>query len=236
MNQTELRRRLDTLAESLNTEDKDLLDARLAALASAYPFNEYEFIISFLIDRGILAFAEYEKLRNEYVSSNRYLELFNLSPRIFGQIWGEKHLQDLDARFRKPDKELDPDFDGEYDLWLEGVKIEVKAARAVDRNRQGPIVSRALHWRDDRPFWMNFQQIKLNTCDAFVLIGVWVDRIVYWVLTREEIVKNPYLSHQHRGGVEYQIGITSKNIDDFEPYRVEGDEIADVILRKMHHL
>ncbi len=61
MNQTELRRRLDTLAESLNEEDKYLLDARLAALASVYPFNEYEFIISFLIDREILTFAEYEK-------------------------------------------------------------------------------------------------------------------------------------------------------------------------------
>ncbi len=48
----------------------------------------------------------------------------------------------------------------------------------------------------------------------------------------EEVANNPNLSHQHRGGVEYQIGITSKNIADFEPYRVEPTRIGDAILEK----
>ncbi|MBE0713165.1 MAG: hypothetical protein IH583_12365 [Candidatus Aminicenantes bacterium] len=35
------------------------------------------------------------------------------------------------------------------------------------------------------------------------------------LLSSREARENKYISHQHRGGVEYQIGITQKNISDF---------------------
>jgi len=79
---------------------------------------------------------------------------------------------------------------------------------------------------------MNYQQIKVDMADAFVFIGVWIDRIVYWALSKEEVKKNRYLSPQHRGGIEYQIGITNKNITEFDIYRVEPNELGDVILKK----
>ena len=234
MNQTELKQYLERLTTSLDREDKELLTARLEALSSAYPFNEYEYIISFLIDRGLLSFQEYEDLRNRYVSSNRYIELFSLSPRVFGQVWGEKHVSDLDRRFQIPNTNLDPGFDGEYDLWIEGIKVEVKAARAINAEKRGSLASKALSWGSSEPFWMNFQQLKLDVCDVFVFIGVWVDKLVYWVLSRDEVADNPILSHQHRGGVEYQIGITPKNIADFDQYSVEPNRIGDVVLEKKH--
>lgn len=96
MNQQELREYLDKFVESLKPKDKKLLDARLQSLVSVFPFNEYEYILMFLRDRSVIDFAKYEKLRNRYVLANRYLNLYNLAPRIFGQIWGEQHLQDLD--------------------------------------------------------------------------------------------------------------------------------------------
>jgi len=232
MDQQQLKRHLEMLSASLSREDSRLLKARLEALSSVYPFNEYEYIISFLIDKGILSFSEYERLRERYVSSNRYLELFELSPRVFGQIWAEKHLRDLDHRFQKPSRAVDPDFDGEYDLWFEGIKVEVKASRAIHAKKRGALIARALHWGDQAPFWMNFQQLKLDTCDVFVFIGVWVDKLVYWVLSTQEIASDPFLSHQHRGGVEYQIGVTDKNIAEFERYRVAPDRIGQVILQK----
>jgi hypothetical protein len=108
MNLQELRSYLDSLVGSLSREDQSLLKARLEGLVSVFPFNEYEFILIFLMDRGIICFSDYEDLREKYVSSNRYLDLFGLAPRIFGQVWGEQHLMDLDQRFRKPDKSLDP--------------------------------------------------------------------------------------------------------------------------------
>ena len=77
---------------------------------------------------------------------------------------------------------------------------------------------------------MNYQQLKLDICDVFVFIGVWVDVIRYWVLSNGQVKTNPFLSHQHRGGVEYQIGITNTNIHDFDKYLVEPSEVADKII------
>jgi hypothetical protein len=177
----ELRCHLDDLAKSLASEDRRLLAARLDGLISVFPFNEYEYIISFLLDRRRISFAEYESLRTKYVSTNRYLDLYGLSPRVFGQVWGEKHLADVDRRFRKPDRSLDPNYSGEYDLWLE---------------------------------------------------GVWVDRILYWVMSNEEVKADRYLSHQHRGGIEYQIGITDKNLSDFAAHQCEPASLAAVVIGK----
>lgn len=153
------------------------------------------------------------------MSANRYLDLFSLVPRVFGQIWGEKHLIDLDGRFQKPDKDLDSEYAGQYDLWLEGIRVEVKAARAIHTKKRGALASKALHWGAEAPFWMNYQQLKLDICDVFVFIGVWVDLIVYWVMSNEEVKQNNYLSHQHRGGIEYQIGIRDRNIQEFDAFR-----------------
>lgn len=232
MNLQELRDYLNTLIESLTREDQSLLKARLEGLVSVFPFNEYEFILTFLVDRGIIHFSDYEDLREKYVSTNRYLDLFGLAPRIFGQVWGEQHLMDLDTRFRKPDKLLDPDYQGQYDLWLEGLRIEVKAARAIATKRRGDLVSKALRRNSPEPFWMNFQQLKLETCDVFIFIGVWVDEIVYWVMSADEVRNNRYLSHQHRGGIEYQIGITDKNIREFDVYQVAPKSLYEMVKLK----
>ena len=119
---------------------------------------------------------------------------------------------DLDNRFQKPHKNLDPEYKGQYDLWFQGIRVEVKASRATHTKKHGPLVSKALRWDTEAPFWMNYQQLKLDICDVFVFIGVWVDLIIYWVMSNAEVKQNNYLSHQHRGGIEYQIGIRKKNI------------------------
>ncbi|HPA47379.1 MAG TPA: hypothetical protein PK395_16550 [bacterium] len=166
MTQQQVREYLEVFIRTLEQRDRDLLDARLQSLASVFPFNEYEYILMFLRDRSVISFEQYEDLRNRYVSANRYLNLFGLAPRIFGQIWGEQHLRDLDSRFREADRAVDADHKGQYDLWIEGVRVEVKAARAIDTKKRGDLVSKALRSDSDRPFWMNFQQLKLDICAA----------------------------------------------------------------------
>lgn len=227
MTRQQLRDYLDKFIETLGEQDRELLDARLGSLVSVFPFNEYEYILMFLRDRSVITFEKYEDLRNGYVSANRHLNLYGLAPRIFGQIWGEQHIRDLDRRFKKAGKSLDPEYEGQYDLWIEGVRVEVKAARAIDTKKRGDLVSKALRTDSDRPFWMNFQQLKLDVCDVFVFLGVWVDSIRYWVLSNDAVKSNRHLSHQHRGGVEYQIGITDKNVDAFTEYLVEPTDVAD---------
>ncbi|KKQ96857.1 MAG: hypothetical protein UT22_C0022G0001 [Parcubacteria group bacterium GW2011_GWC2_39_11] len=76
---------------------------------------------------------------------------------------------------------------------------------------------------------MNFQQIKLGIANVFIFVGVWVDKIIYWVLTNKEVKQCPIRSHQHRGGIEYQIGITGKNISDFQKFLVEPAELVEII-------
>lgn len=230
MNLPELRQYLDRFMANLATNDRAILDARLQSLASVFPFSEYEYILMFLLQKGVIKFEEYERLRDNYVSSNKYLALYELAPRTFGEIWGQPHVMDLDTRFKKPSVKLDPNFQGEYDLWLEGKKVEVKACRAINTKKRAGLSSKALRFDSSEPFWMNFQQLKFDICDAFVFIGVWVDRIVYWVLSNNEAKSNPKSSHQHRGGVEFQIGITNRNISSFEPFRTEPSEIANKIL------
>jgi len=78
---------------------------------------------------------------------------------------------------------------------------------------------------------MNFQQLKLDVCDVFVFIGVWVDNIHYWVLSHDVVKNSPFLSHQHRGGVEYQIGITERNIAAFDKYLVKPPKVADKVIK-----
>ncbi len=228
----QLKQYLEGFIQNLKPKNNQLLSARLGSLKSVFPFNEYEYILMFLLDKEIITFQEYEKLREKYVSSNPFLELYGIAPRAFGEIWGHAHIMDIDNRFRKPNKELDPAYEGQYDLWFEGIKVEVKACRAINTKKRGNLMAKALTYGSDEPFWMNYQQIKADMADAFVFIGVWIDKIIYWVMSKEEIKKNRYLSTQHRGGIEYQIGITHKNIPEFIVYRVEPHKLGEIVLKK----
>jgi len=185
----------------------------------------------FLLDKKIITFKEYERLRKDYVSANRYAELYGLAPRIFGEMWHE-HIMELDNRFKRPDKNLDPHYEGQYDLWIDELKIEVKACRAINTRKRGNLVEKALRYESDEPFWMNFQQIKVDMADVFIFIGVWLDRIIYWVLSSREVKENKYYSPQHRGGIEYQIGITEKNISEFGIYIADPKKLGDIVIKK----
>ncbi|MGC9219391.1 MAG: hypothetical protein ACP5G8_08345 [Athalassotoga sp.] len=242
MDLKQLENYLISLSDSLTGERSQLLNIRLKSLISVFPFNKFEYILMFLLDSKIINFEDYEQLRNDYISSNKYLELYNLSPRIFGETWAQNHIKDLDMNnsFIKPEKDSDKNYVGQYDLLYksgnDSIKVEVKSSRAVNRNKKGELSSKALYYKSTDPFWMNFQQIKLNICDIFIFLGVWIDQICYWVLSNEDVKNNKYLSPQHRGGIEYQIGITNKNIGEFEQYIVEPSSIGQAIIKKYRSL
>jgi len=231
MDQRQLREHLEVLSNSLSIKNKETLQARLRSLISVFPFNEYEYILMFLLDKKVISFTDYERLRKDYVSTNRYAELYGLAPRIFGEMWHENIIE-LDSRFKKPNKDLDKEYNGQYDLWIDGIRVEVKACRAINTKRKGNLVEKALMYASDEPFWMNFQQIKVDMADVFIFIGVWLDKIIYWVLSSKEVKNNKYYSPQHRGGIEYQIGITDKNIAEFKKYIINPKKIGDAVLKK----
>ena len=226
MNLAELQQRIDFYLDQLSAEARAELGRRLAELDHAYPFSAFEYTLMYLQHAGALSFNSYEDLREIYVTANPYLHLFERDPRQFGQDWGANHLIKLHPDFARPNLVLDPDFDGQYDLWLDGTKVGVRSARAIDSDAEGSLVAKALRHATDKPFWMNFSQLQLDACDVFVFIGVWVDCLVYWVCSSEEARNNKYLSHQRRGGIDYQISIQATYLDDLNPYLTPASEIA----------
>ncbi|WP_448572181.1 hypothetical protein [Trichothermofontia sp.] len=224
-----LKRQLEDLISEL--EDADTIYERIEDLISIYPFNEYEYMISTLIGRGKVSLDKYYELRDEYIERNMYLYIFEISaPRSFGETWAQGHLKELIPELEKPSKKRDPNYSGQYDFYLDGnIRIEVKASRAVDFDSQAPLYVKALASDSNRPFDMNFQQIKPGCCDVFVWVAVWRDRIRYWVLASKEIEENRYYSKwQHRGNVgEGQLHLRHDNINEFSIYEVQGRSLLD---------
>ena len=214
-------------------DDKDVLINRLEELASVYPFNEFEYIISTLLGLGRLSIDEYYELRDEYIARNMFLYVFEISaPRGFGESWAHGQLKSLVPELEKPSKKLDPNYSGEYDFYLDNkTRVEVKASRAVDFDSDEPLYVKALSSDSEKQFDMNFQQMKPACCDVFVWTAVWRDVIRYWVLSSKEIEENRYYSAgQHRGNIgEGQLHLNRDNIGEFLEYEVKSTELLQAI-------
>jgi len=204
-----------------------------------YPFNEYEHLLSYLINLEGITFQEYIDIRTEYVAQNPNLWVFEISaPRGFGEKFAQTYVQGKCPQLQKPSKRIDPNFSGEYDLWLDGIKIEVKASRAVDKNSDSPLYIKALSRDTDKKFLMNFQQLKPQLCDAFIWVAVFRDQIVIWVMSSNEVFSHPAFSKgQHRGnsGNEGQLHVNQDNIATLSPYELGdknlGEEIRKAVAR-----
>lgn len=230
----ELIKILDNYKNKLSDKCK-LTENEIEHLNSVYPFNRFEYVISHLLADDLLTLDDYLNLRDSYVERNKYLHLFELAPRTFGETWGQHHLSELVQELERPSKTKDPNYDGEYDFWYKGIKIEAKASRGVDRDQnQLPPIEKALASNTTKRFNMNFQQIKPRCCDVFIWFAVWKDKIVYWVLKNTEVEYNKhYKPSQHRGNVgEGQLWITERNIRDFDDFLVSPKDILDKVVEK----
>lgn len=207
--------------------------AKLETLVSVYPFNEYEYVISHLLNEQELTLEEYHALRNDYIDRNLYLYLFEISaPRGFGEVWAQGHLKTLVPNLRRPSKKSDSDYSGQYDFFLDpDIRIEVKASRAVEFSVNTPLYIKALSTESQKQFDMNFQQIKPACCDVFIWLAVWRDAIKHWVIPSYEVEHNKYYSRgQHRGNVgEGQLHLNKDNIQEFDDYLIEARNLEYAI-------
>ena len=225
-----LQEELDALLSQLPNEQE--VRDRLDSLVSVYPFNEYEYIISTLLAMDVLTLDGYHELRDNYIARNLHLYVFEISAaRVFGETWAQGHLKGLVPELQKPSKKTDPDYSGQYDFFLDNIRIEVKASRAVDADVDAPLYVKALASDSKKSFWMNFQQVKPGCCDVFVWVAVWRDVIRYWALSSNEVETNPYYSQgQHRGNVgEGQLHVKQDNIDYFDKYEVKSNKLEEAI-------
>lgn len=230
----QLKNNISIMKENTNG-NVDLTDEYLDDLYSVYPFNKFEFVISHLIATKTITLSEYLDIRSEYIERNKYLYVFEITaPRTFGETWAQRHLNEVVPELKVPSTSIDPNYSGQYDFWYNGIKIEVKASRAVKRQSGESLIMKALSSDSKFGFDMNFQQLKPNCCDVFVWIAVWKDKIRYWVLSSEEVKNNKYYSSgQHRGNIgEGQLWLKETNIDEFDEYEVKVRDILDAIVRK----
>ncbi len=198
-----------------------------------FPFNEYEHMICHLIEIKGITFQQYMEIRTEYIAENPNLWIFEISaPRGFGEKFAQTYVHGKCAALKNPSKKLDPDYSGEYDMWLDGIKIEVKASRAVDASSDEPLYVKALARNSKQPLLMNFQQLKPQCCDVFIWVAVFRDEIVLWVMNSSEVLNNPLFSKgQHRGnsGNEGQLHVKHDNIHLLEKFEVKDSDLGKVI-------
>lgn len=200
---------------------------------SIFPFNEYEHLICNLIEKGGLSYEQYIDIRTEYISANPNLWIFEISaPRGFGEKFAQTYVQGKCSKLQNPNKKLDPNYSGDYDLWLDGIKIEVKASRAVDSDSEEPLYMKALSRNTTKNFLMNFQQLKPQCCDVFIWVAVFRDQIVLWVMNSSEVKAIPgYSGSQHRGnsGNEGQMHIKQDNVGQLTQYELHSDNLEQAI-------
>lgn len=198
-----------------------------------FPFNEYEHLICNLIEEGGLSYSQYIEIRSEYISENPNLWIFEISaPRAFGESFAQTYVQAKSSKLKKANKKIDPEYNGQYDLWLDGIKIEVKASRVVDSDSDLPLYMKALSRNTKNKFLMNFQQLKPQCCDVFIWVAVYRDEIVLWIISSSEVLKNPLFSKgQHRGnkGNEGQLHVKHDNIHTLNSYLLTDDNIEKAI-------
>lgn len=214
-------------------EDLDVVLALVQEDQAIFPFNEYKHLICNLINKGGLTYDQYIEIRTEYISENPNLWIFEISaPRGFGEKFAQTYIQGKCSKLKKPSRKLDQNYSGEYDLWLDGITIEVKASRAVDSDSEEPLYMKALSRNTKKRFLMNFQQLKPQYCDVFVWMAVFRDQIVLWIMNSDEVLTNPlYSKGQHRGNIgnEGQFHVKHDNIHLLDEYELIGDDIESAI-------
>lgn len=209
-----------------------------------FPFSVETGLLAYFLSIGEITYDKYSQLNAEYCKRNKYLDLFDMAPRTYGQTWGEQHIRSLFPEFIKATKENVsaeyPAFDGEFDLWLNGIRIEVKACRANSTKTGGSLASRAYLHSEAKAagFKYHYQQLKPSCCDVFIWIGTCRDELIYWVLTSEELQKTGKLGSQHRNentgvaGVEVFEGQVFMTEEELYPFLVEEKDILKSVREK----
>ena len=194
--------------------------------ALRFPFSRESDVLTYMLSVGYITYQDYVNIIDDYNNRNRYLDLYEMAPRTFGETWGEQHIRNLFPEFVKATKDnlyaIYPEFDGEFDLWLNGIRIEVKACRANSTKSKGSLASRAyLHEEASaNGFKYHYQQLKPSCCDVFIWIGVCRDELLYWVLTSDQLLRTNKLGPQHR---HEQTGLENGTVFEGQVFMTEQE-------------
>ena len=241
----ELRAEIEKLKEKTKG-DAELIRS-IPEEKSVYPFSQEGALLAYFLSIGEITFDTYSKLNTEYCKRNQYLHLYDMASGKYGK-WAEKHIRSLFSVIIKATKETlsehYPHFNQEFDCWLNsaggGIRIEVKASRAIGKEGGDSLASRALLHAEAKSnkFEYHFQQLKPSCCDVFIWIGTCRDELIYWVLTSDELVQTKKMSPQHRNentgiaGAEIYEGQVFMTEEELAPFLVAENEILNIVRQK----
>jgi len=205
---------------------KDVISNYFDDKFTVYPFDKITTSLVKLVDLDLISFDEYTNIIEEYKLRNKNVLLYQItSPTEFGITWAQTHIL-------KNVSNCKPSTNGSYDILIDnGIRIEVKASRAVKYKTSGPLTSKMLDSSSNEKFDMNFQQIKTDCCDVVIFIGVWSNVIKYWVIPSDKLKTIKYYSDkQHKGNSgEGQLHFKENNIKSFDEYLSTLENIGDSI-------
>lgn len=163
MELTELKNRIINAFNGTKQDLRLLLETVENDKEGIYPFNGFELLLSTCISNGNITYKKYRELRHEYFVNNPNLWIFEISaPRGFGEQFAQTFLRNKSSKLEIPNSRKDPNYHGQYDLWLDGIRIEVKASRVTDANSDSsvPLYKKALSHNTKQPFFNEFPTIK----------------------------------------------------------------------------
>lgn len=229
MHEEELRKYLEELETGCKEGDRKLVQEELERAMCIMQSSEFDYVLANLQKKNLITSQEYGTLKREQMS-NRYLILYGIDSRLFAEIWAVEHLKRMDPRFNS---EFDRAATKKYEALFEGIKVGIKACRAVKENVQGDRFKGALRYSLKQPFAFRFRNLNVQMCDVFVFIGVWVNLMIYWVLSEREINLNEYLVlDQSKQTMDHMIEINNGNIAAFDKYRVHESDLIATIMKK----
>lgn len=162
-----------------------------------------------------------------FIEENKYVFTAKMPPREFGETWAEGFVLERNPNLQKSGV-------SEYDLTTtaEDVRIEVKATRVASQKGGGSMADRMLRFEntDEEKYKLNFQQVKPLSCDYFVLIGVYLDKVRTWLVPSIDVLETSKFSfsRQHRGGdgTEGQLWVTPSKL---APYECNVEDIQNLL-------
>lgn len=237
---------LETIVTRLSTMEKDEMMNKLIDLTSVYPFSDYEFVISQLIWMRMMSVSEYENMREQYIQRNYYLHTYEMA---WKSVWtrAEQLIISWWHWLKKPSKNIDVNYwqqtsyDAYMNYWDTIIRVEIKASRVTESwNDVDIFIDKALFSDTNKSFWMNFQQLKPQYCDVFIFIAIFRDKLKYRIISSDE-VKNYWSDlwdngkfskwqHSWNSWNEWQLHIRETNINDFDKYLTNVDDIKESII------
>lgn len=232
-----LQKQIKALIKSSNV-DMEIVTSIISKVP-VYPFSVESQLLTYLLEIKVISYAELLKMQDEYIKRNKYLFTYELTSKSFGD-WGEKQVISIAPEFIKATKESMPDFDREYDLYVDGIKVEVKANRAAEDKKKTNLSSRAYLHSEAKScgFKYHFEQLKPKCCDVFILIGVCRDKIQYWVLSSDELMETKKFRSQHRTentgnkNVDLYTGQVFMTEEELKPFKVKEQNIIKMVRKK----